>query len=99
MYGYYFLTAMGVTWVSAVKKYITTMQITQFCIMMVQHTLDIVINIFTTPKATYPVGISILMWFYISSMLALFANFYIQDRKRESALRKEGKFVEAKKTQ
>jgi len=98
MYGYYFLSAMGVKWVSFVKKYITMMQISQFCIMMVQHTVDILINIFTTPKASYPVSISILMWFYISSMLALFANFYIQDRKREAALRKEGKPIEAKKT-
>ncbi|KXS19299.1 polyunsaturated fatty acid elongation enzyme [Gonapodya prolifera JEL478] len=97
MYGYYFLSAMGVGWVSFVKKYITMMQITQFCIMMVQHTLDIVINIFTTPKESYPVSISILMWFYISSMLALFANFYIQDRKREAALKKDGKAGDAKK--
>ncbi|KAJ3342042.1 hypothetical protein HDU93_003564 [Gonapodya sp. JEL0774] len=98
MYGYYFCSAIGIKQVSFIKKYITMMQMTQFCMMMCQATYDIVHAIFIAPglpspqppftATTYPLLLSVILFFYMISMLALFYNFYQADRRREREAKK-----------
>ncbi|KXS11281.1 hypothetical protein M427DRAFT_138369 [Gonapodya prolifera JEL478] len=100
MYGYYFCSAIGIKQVSFIKKYITMMQMTQFCLMMCQATYDIVHSFVIVPSLpapqppftsnSYPVYLSSILFFYMISMLALFYNFYQADRRREREARKAG---------
>ncbi|ORZ40155.1 delta-6 elongase [Catenaria anguillulae PL171] len=106
MYGYYFLSAMGVKQVVVVKKYITSGQMTQFVCMMIQATYNILdATVFNpTPAGAkdatrYPLALSTLLWVYMVSMLALFGNFYRQDRKRDAARRAELAKLKATKSQ
>ncbi|KAJ3109860.1 hypothetical protein HDU97_000090 [Phlyctochytrium planicorne] len=92
MYGYYFLSSMGVSAVSFVKKYITLMQMTQFCCMMAQATFLLVHpNPFPKGATPYPRHIATLLFWYMWTMLGLFGNFFIRDRQRAAALRKKQK--------
>jgi len=52
------------------RQYITTMQMLQFTFMLIQATYNI-----TVPNE-YPVFLSYILFFYMLSMLGLFANFY-----------------------
>jgi len=89
MYGYYLLSGLGVKQVSFVKKYITMMQMTQFVTMMIQASYDIWKGVFASYEGLqkgqkpYPLGLSVLLWVYMVSMLALFYNFFKNDRRRE----------------
>ncbi|KAJ3081669.1 Elongation of very long chain fatty acids protein 5 [Rhizoclosmatium hyalinum] len=91
MYGYYLLSSMGFKQVSFIKKYITRMQMTQFCILMVQGLGNTYLYPFyaqiegLNPVNPYPVVCSKIQLAYMASMLGLFLNFYIQDRKRDKA--------------
>ncbi|KAI9220112.1 long chain polyunsaturated fatty acid elongation enzyme [Blastocladiella britannica] len=95
VYGYYFLSAMGVKQVVVLKKYITSGQMTQFCCMMVQATYNILDALVINPAkpgvkdTRYPLQLSVLLWFYMVTMLALFYNFYRNDRKHDAARRAE----------
>jgi elongation of very long chain fatty acids protein 4 len=84
MYGYYFCSAIGIKQVSLIKRYITTCQMFQFSCMFVQATYNI-INAFIlrpNPAEHYSTQLSVILWFYMISMLALFYNFFVQDQKR-----------------
>ncbi|KAJ3077871.1 hypothetical protein HK102_004907 [Quaeritorhiza haematococci] len=103
MYGYYFCTAVGIKQVAFIKKYITMMQMTQFITMLIQSCYNIYFTYDPalypafaryTPesqKKVYPFELQVMLFFYMQTMLALFANFFIQDRKRVAALRKAEK--------
>ncbi|TPX58200.1 very-long-chain 3-oxoacyl-CoA synthase [Powellomyces hirtus] len=95
MYGYYLCMAVGIRQVSFIKRYITAMQMTQFCCMMAQA---IGVIYYTRvnqqqhdPKdkehKPYPADLGVLLFFYMWTMLGLFANFFIQDAKRAKAAR------------
>ncbi|KAI9298149.1 delta6 fatty acid elongase [Neoconidiobolus thromboides FSU 785] len=96
MYGYYLLSALGFKSVSFVKKYITMGQMTQFALNFIQASYNIVDRNYLRPQVheqglAYPYALSVLLWFYMISMLVLFANFYIQDRIRQSKLKSQQK--------
>ncbi|TPX72892.1 very-long-chain 3-oxoacyl-CoA synthase [Spizellomyces sp. 'palustris'] len=105
MYGYYFCMGAGIRSVSFVKRYITAMQMTQFCCMMGQAVYDMFIANYSIPENSkdglkpYPSALSTLLFFYMWTMLGLFANFFIQDVKRARAARKAGLGGVAKKKQ
>ncbi|KAI8927278.1 GNS1/SUR4 family-domain-containing protein [Entophlyctis helioformis] len=99
MYGYYLLSSMGFKSVSLIKRYITTMQMTQFCILFVQGVFDYYIPT-TNPEATnYPPQLAIMLMVYMITMLALFGNFFIQDKRRADRAKLEAKLNNSKKTQ
>ncbi|KAJ3210609.1 hypothetical protein HDU82_007784 [Entophlyctis luteolus] len=90
MYGYYFLSSLGFKQVAFVKKYITLMQMVQFCMMMVQALGDSYLYPFyarlrglDTLESPFPVVCAKILLWYMVSMLALFMNFYIKDRKKD----------------
>lgn len=89
MYGYYLCSSLGITWISFIKHYITMMQMTQFCLMMVQSVYDIYYEKYVRAPSTksYPLELSVLLFVYMWTMLGLFANFLINDRRRVKALR------------
>ncbi|KAI8619711.1 GNS1/SUR4 family-domain-containing protein [Chytriomyces sp. MP71] len=98
MYGYYFLSALGFKQVSFIKKYITMMQMTQFCCMMVQaigvgFAYPFYARLLGLEKTdfVYPSVCGKILLLYMISMLSLFANFYVQDRKRERASKEVAK--------
>ncbi len=74
MYLYYLLASLNIE--VRYKKYITLMQMTQFLINLLQAIYDIV---FTTP---YPVALAKMLFFYMISLLALFANFYVKSGRQ-----------------
>ncbi|KAJ3106505.1 Elongation of very long chain fatty acids protein 5 [Physocladia obscura] len=77
MYGYYFLSALGFKQVTFIKKYITLMQMTQFCILLTQGLVaSFVVD-------AYPRILAYSMVGYMVTMLVLFGNFYRKDRKRD----------------
>ncbi|KAJ3205879.1 hypothetical protein HDU82_004915 [Entophlyctis luteolus] len=82
MYGYYLLSSMGIKQVSVIKYYITGMQMTQFCILLTQAVFDVFGETMFPGTTNFPVGIAAVNISYMISMLILFGNFYIQDRKR-----------------
>ncbi|KAJ9087378.1 hypothetical protein DSO57_1033875 [Entomophthora muscae] len=93
MYGYYFLSAIGIKQVSFIKRYITVGQMTQFSLNFIQATYNIIDCYYLRPKANangelYPLVLSLILWFYMISMLGLFYNFFVQDRRRVLAQRK-----------
>jgi elongation of very long chain fatty acids protein 4 len=92
MYGYYMLSSLGVKWVQVVKPYITRSQMTQFCLMMVQASYNIVLALTRkdSSEEVYPLTLSSLLWVYMVTMLGLFYNFYTKDRQR-ARLTKEQK--------
>ncbi|KAJ3311957.1 hypothetical protein HDU76_003000 [Blyttiomyces sp. JEL0837] len=85
MYGYYFFSSIGIKQVAFIKKYITMMQMTQFCCMLVQSVYVIYLN----PKSEneYPRAIGHLLFWYMWSMLGLFGHFFINDRKKDKERR------------
>eukprot|EP00158_Paraphelidium_tribonemae_P008032 Partr_v1_DN28443_c1_g1_i1_m42239 putative elongation of very long chain fatty acids protein len=81
MYSYYLCTSLGVAGrlTRAVKPMITMAQMTQFCAMMTQATYNMVIWSRASEverRKSYPVELSAMLWLYMVSMLALFANFF-----------------------
>jgi len=54
------------------KRYITTMQMAQFCVMLLQATYDLIV------PNDYPKFCTWILFLYMISMLVLFANFYRQ---------------------
>ncbi|ORY50852.1 hypothetical protein BCR33DRAFT_676347 [Rhizoclosmatium globosum] len=103
MYGYYLLSSLGFKQVSFIKKYITMMQMTQFCLMMVQALgVGFLFPFYAQlegldPTPVYPVICGKILLVYMVSMLSLFLNFYIQDRKRDKARRAALKGIGAEK--
>lgn len=91
MYGYYLSTTLSFP-IRFLKRYITQFQMTQFIMMMIQATYDIIHFKVLRPeeKNTYPFSLTALLWVYMVSMLALFANFYRADRKREKVVKSVG---------
>ncbi|RDD42867.1 Elongation of very long chain fatty acids protein 4 [Trichoplax sp. H2] len=74
MYLYYGLSALGpkyrkYTWW---KKYMTTMQLTQFVIVIIHTILGLVY----VGDCSYPTWMKWLLFFYMNSLLVLFMNFY-----------------------
>ncbi|CAG8684512.1 4001_t:CDS:2, partial [Acaulospora morrowiae] len=100
MYGYYLSTTLSFP-IRFIKRYITLMQMTQFVLNMVQATYDIFYFKFLYPtlKETYPFNLTILLWVYMWTMLGLFVNFFIADRKREREARKKNALGEKRKAQ
>ena len=96
MYGYYLSTSLSFP-IRFLKRYITQFQMAQFVSMMFQATYDMFhFNVlYPEEKNVYPFSLTLLLWIYMVSMLALFANFYKADRKRE----KTGKLADGKKSQ
>jgi len=93
MYGYYFLSAIGFKSVSLIKRYITVGQMTQFTLNFIQATYGIIDGYYLRPEliATdkiYPLQLHVILWFYMISMLMLFYNFFVQDRRRALAEKK-----------
>ncbi|KAJ3219900.1 hypothetical protein HDU67_008429 [Dinochytrium kinnereticum] len=98
MYGYYLLSSMGIKQVSFIKRYITAMQMTQFCCMMAQASYLLVHpNPFPEGKEPYPRAIAVVLFWYMWTMLGLFANFFVKDRMRAAEARKAGKEGKVKK--
>ncbi|KAJ3020207.1 hypothetical protein HKX48_001152 [Thoreauomyces humboldtii] len=100
MYGYYFCMAVGIRQVSFVKLYITRLQLTQFCCMMGQSIYLLWNHRYGTSKpedtypagrSPYPVDIAVLLFFYMWTMLGLFANFFVKEARRTRALRRVAK--------
>ncbi|KAL3895586.1 MAG: hypothetical protein SGCHY_004609 [Lobulomycetales sp.] len=86
MYTYYGASAMGIKQVSFLKKYITRMQISQFLIMQVLGAWNIY-KAYTMQEGDaprYPLGPTMIMFFYLFTMVSLFTAFYQADRARES---------------
>lgn len=88
---------IGIRSAAFVKRYITSMQMTQFCCMMGQAMYNIYHGYFdnarqmdTEGREPYPLELSTLLLVYMWTMLGLFANFFIQDGKRANAARKMG---------
>ncbi|CAG8490401.1 6791_t:CDS:2 [Ambispora leptoticha] len=96
MYGYYLSTTLSVP-IRFIKRYITLFQMTQFMLMMIQATYDMLLFKVLKPdaKQKYPFVLTALLWVYMWTMLGLFANFFIADRKREreakAALKKKSR--------
>ncbi|KAI8828345.1 polyunsaturated fatty acid elongation enzyme [Chytriomyces cf. hyalinus JEL632] len=101
MYGYYFLSSMNVKQVVFIKKYITMIQLTQFCINLVQATfIAFVFPVYAGLKGVelrevngFPAVIGQMNFWYMITMLVLFSHFYRMDRKKDQtrldALKKE----------
>lgn len=94
MYSYYLFSSLGVarSITRAIKPYITMGQMTQFTMMMVQATYDIVVYMYKTDEEkakAYPQSLFILLWFYMWTMLGLFANFFMQNYKKPAALKQQ----------
>ena len=100
MYGYYLWSTYapklaegkrpGWTHPAFYKRYITGMQMTQFSVMMLQATYDLIF-----PSA-YPRFCVWILFLYMWTMLGLFANFFIQSYLRGG---KKGAKKESKKVQ
>jgi len=86
MYTYYFLSmhTKDIWW----KKYLTVMQMIQFCGMVTQATMMMV-----NDDATFPPRMTQLYCVYVISILALFMNFFAQ-----SYMPKKKNTSDAKKT-
>ena len=83
MYGYYLSTVLSVP-IRFIKKYITLFQMTQFSLNMIQASYDIFYFKYLYPTSiSYPFSPTIILWFYMWTMLGLFADFFRKDRKRE----------------
>jgi elongation of very long chain fatty acids protein 4 len=87
MYGYYFLTALGVQWVKVIKPYITRAQIGQFLIIAFQNVVGVYYSLYLKREG-YPLLLNIMLSIYMVTMLVLFGNFYIQDRKQRQVKQK-----------
>jgi len=81
MYSYYLSTTIGVP-LNIVKPYITSMQMFQFTLMMIQSGYDLVMGC-----PGYPRPLIALLFGYMITLLALFANFFRKDRARARAAR------------
>lgn len=92
MYAYYLGSSLNFKFVSFIKKYITLMQMTQFVTMMAQAGYDLLYG-----ANGYPVLPTRILFFYMITLLALFLNFFIRDRKRIARERAEAKKTESKK--
>ncbi|KAI8619045.1 delta6 fatty acid elongase [Chytriomyces sp. MP71] len=109
MYGYYLLSSMNVKQVVFIKKYITMIQLTQFCINLVQATFIAYIfpayaflrGVELSSISRFPAVIGFMNWWYMISMIVLFSAFYRQDRTKDKArldaLKKEGTKKDMKK--
>lgn len=98
MYGYYFLSALGVKQVSFVKFFITRAQMTQFCMMSIQSSWDMyAMKIQGRPG--YPFFITALLWFYMWTMLGLFYNFYRKNAKAAKIAKADAVKEKTKKLQ
>jgi elongation of very long chain fatty acids protein 4 len=76
MYSYYLSTTIGYP-LSFIKPYITIIQMTQFMLMILQSTCDVIID-----YRGYPRFLVWTLFYYMITLLILFANFFINDRKR-----------------
>jgi len=56
------------------KQWITRLQMTQFCVMLLQAIWDLWIE----PPKNYPRFCAWILFYYMFTMLALFGNFYVQ---------------------
>ncbi|KAL8572529.1 hypothetical protein ACOMHN_019568 [Nucella lapillus] len=72
MYTYYALLALGPQWRPYLwwKRYLTTLQLGQFAIVIVHTITNIVVD------CSFPKGFNWAMTLYALSLIALFANFY-----------------------
>ncbi|KAF9973024.1 hypothetical protein BGZ73_003774 [Actinomortierella ambigua] len=96
MYGYYFLSALGIKQVAFVKPFITSGQLTQFCLMMCQSMWDMY-SMKVLGRPGYPFFITALLFFYMWTMIGLFLNFYRQNYKKAGAAKKNAKLAAKEK--
>jgi len=92
MYSYYLSTTISMP-IRFIKRYITLLQMTQFALNMFQATFDFIFFYFFVPETSprYPIILTVILWFYMWSMLYLFADFFIQDRKNERQIHERKK--------
>jgi len=90
MYSYYFSTTISMP-IRFIKRYITLLQLTQFALNMFQATFDFIYFYFFVPSAEnrYPIILTVILWFYMWTMLYLFIDFFIKDRKAEQLTQKK----------
>jgi len=84
MYAYYLSTTIGLP-LNVIKPYITSMQMFQFMLMMVQSAYDLVMGC-----PGYPRPLIVLLFGYMITLLALFANFFRKDAARRREARRAG---------
>ena len=83
MYTYYYLASFGPRFRQYLwwKRYLTQIQLTQF-----MTNLGFLINFMTRETCNFPLWMAQLMFFYMTSFLVLFGNFYVMSYvKGESA--------------
>ena len=61
------------------------MQMSQFTAMLIQAVYNISNDWGNEGAKTYPLMLSVVLFFYMQTMLGLFGNFFIQDRMRRKA--------------
>jgi hypothetical protein len=85
MYGYYLLAGLGFKGlVSRVKRYLTLLQIGQFCAMLFQCLAAWYLHTTQPAAFSYPPSLMYMLLWYMCSMLALFGNFLLQDMRRDA---------------
>jgi elongation of very long chain fatty acids protein 4 len=87
MYTYYLFTSFGCTFKH--KAIITKMQMGQFWLNFLQASANLAYK-----RAGYPYMLSQILFVYMLSLLALFFNFLVQDRKRAALERNSKKKVQ-----
>ena len=91
MYTYYALSAFGphmqkyLWW----KRYLTTMQLTQFVAIIIHTSTNIVKNKLLD-GCDYPQGFNYIVVFYSFTLILLFGNFYRKSYRKSSYKKKEG---------
>eukprot|EP00732_Lithocolla_globosa_P003780 Lithocolla_globosa_v1_NODE_3176_length_1740_cov_8.779228.p1 type:complete len:309 gc:universal NODE_3176_length_1740_cov_8.779228:1029-103(-) len=85
MYSYYLFSSLGFGFVRFVKPYITSMQMFQFCLNLVQASYNIMVDI------PYPYFLSRILFVYMLSLLALFGNFFLQNYMKSKEEKKSKK--------
>lgn len=86
MYGYYFAASIKIN-LLPIKKYMTMMQMIQFFILFSQSSINLYDQYFGSQICYCNQKLTWTLWFYMISMVFLFANFFINDRKREKQLK------------
>ncbi|KAJ1328432.1 hypothetical protein BSLG_010164 [Batrachochytrium salamandrivorans] len=96
MYGYYLCMALGWKSVSFIKPFITLFQMTQFCYLLTQGIVCWYMPSQDPTYSNYPPQLGAILVFYMLSMLALFGNFFIKDRRRAAKAKLDAKLKATK---
>ncbi|KAH6587438.1 hypothetical protein BASA50_011380 [Batrachochytrium salamandrivorans] len=96
MYGYYLCMTLGWKSVSFIKPFITLFQMTQFCYLLTQGIVCWYMPSQDPTYSNYPPQLGAILVFYMLSMLALFGNFFIKDRRRAAKAKLDAKLKATK---